>query len=436
MSWLRPLRRSGGRPTFFRIYLLGGTVLLAVGLLFYFQSLTRRVEAQTEAMSSLVANVIALSTLAVETSPDSSAHTMLQEQLRSLNFPVILTDVAGLPLAWNARVGVPPLSISRLEQEDLETPGPELARVLEVLRDMDAQHTPVPMTRPGSDEALILLHYGSPGLLAELRWTPWITIAVGLLFGLTALLMLRGQKRAEEGFIWAGMAKETAHQMGTPLSSLVGWMELMREESQVGRTEAVVPRELFEEVLHEVGRDAERLNRVAARFSQIGSKPRLARASVLPVVQATVDYFRRRVPEGFRLELQGADDLPEVQLNAELMGWVLENLIKNAMNAADKEHGRVRVEVGARGDGIEIRVRDNGRGVQPGMEERIFRPGVSTRTRGWGLGLPLSRRIVESYHGGRLDLTWTQPGEGAEFAVRLPGAPPETAATRTASAPA
>jgi len=145
------------------------------------------------------------------------------------------------------------------------------------------------------------------------------------------------------------------------------------------------------------------------------------------VVEQTADYFRTRLPRQANtvvLEFEAAADLPPVMINEVLLGWVIENLIKNAVNAADKKEGRVRlaVESAAGGRRVAVVVRDNGSGIRPGLEGQIFRPGVSTRQRGWGLGLALSQRIVRDYHGGKLELTWTSPGEGAEFTLTLPAA--------------
>lgn len=413
--------RRAHPPTFLRIYLLAGSVVLAVALLLYFHSLARRLDEQTDTMGGLVARVIAYTALTVESAPDSPTEQQFHGVIRSLPFPVIVTHVSGLPLTWNARVGVPNLSADALLSENLEHPSPTLAKLLHIQAAMDRHHAPLAMTEPATGDTLMYLHYGSPPLAGELRWMPWLTIGVAGLFGLVALFIIRSVKRAEESFIWAGLAKETAHQMGTPLSSLIGWVEVLRDEVKAGGE--TVPRRVLDEVLGEVEQDTQRLHRVAARFSQIGSRPKLQAGAVEPVVASTVEYLRRRLPEGVALELATESGSPEVLLNAELLGWVVENLVKNAINAVDPGTGRIEVRLGpGSGGGVEIQVRDNGRGIPPGQEDRIFRPGVSTRPRGWGMGLPLARRIVEQYHGGRLDLVGSEVGVGSTFRVALPPA--------------
>lgn len=415
-------------PTLLRAYLLGGAAVLAVGFLLYFQTLTRRVEMQTDAMSEIVARFVMVAATTVSQLENTDAAIHYRDIMQRLDFPVILSDTRGRPMVWNARqVGVPDRDVAEISAIDLANPDPEYAEVIALQARLDAMHEPIPLRYPGTGEPLGFVHYGSPGLIRELRWTPWVAIVTAALFGLSALASFRAIKRAEQGFVWAGLAKETAHQMGTPISSLMGWAEVLRGELREEGGEVRISPELFQEVVTEIERDAERLNRVAARFSQIGSAPRLVRGSVIETIAQTVDYFRARLPrEGSRvsLEFDPPGSLPEVAFNHELLSWVLENLIKNAINAADKSEGTVRVSATAEGTGrgVRIAVRDNGRGVTPGMERTIFRPGVSTRPRGWGLGLPLSQRIVTEYHGGRLDLSWTEPGRGAEFSIHLPAA--------------
>ena len=428
---LRPWRIRTSKPALARVYLLLGAILLAVGLLVYFQTLSIRLEDQAEDNGRLAAELVAFSTLAMQLAPDTTIVDRFTETLQGLNFPVVITNDVGRPLAWNDHVSERTLSQREILSENLNRPGPVMKTVLDELREMDRRHEALAILPPASDAPISMyLHYGSPDLLGELRLIPWITILIAAVFGFVGLLILRSIKRAEQSLIWAGLAKESAHQMGTPISSLMGWMEVLKDEVRFGPDGAALPRELFEEVVREIGQDADRLNRVAARFSQIGSRPRLVREPVRPMVEETVAYFRRRIPRGVELSAEVDEGAPEAEVNRELIVWVLENLIKNAMNAVG-EGGRVAVSVrGVReGKAVAISVRDNGKGVAPGMERLIFRPGVSTRTRGWGLGLPLSRRIVEEYHRGRLDLTWTEEGKGAEFRLLLPAAGPRLPGT-------
>jgi hypothetical protein len=421
--------RGGGKyplaPTLLRVYLLVGVAVLAVAFLLYFQSLTKRLDAQTEAMSEVVARFVMVAATTVPQLDDTTSAIQFNDVVRRLDFPVILSDDTGRPMFWNeSQVRVPELTDAELF-EDAPTAAEKVAAVTRLQERLDTAHEPIPLLLPASRDTFAFVHYGSPPLSRELKWVPWVAIGVAALFGFTALFSLRSIKRAEQGFIWAGMAKESAHQMGTPISSLMGWVEVLRTEVSGDEETVRVPGELYREVVGEIERDAQRLNRVAARFSQIGSTPKLVRESPADVVQQTVDYFEHRLPRQrsrVTLDLETEAGLPLVPLNRELITWVLENLIKNAMDAADKPEGRVAIRVGRDGgSGVSIVVRDNGRGVSPGMEKQIFRPGVSTRRRGWGLGLALAHRIVSEYHRGRLELTWTQLGQGAEFTIFLPG---------------
>jgi hypothetical protein len=427
--WRRRLRAGSTRPaapTLLRVYLLVGVTVLAVAFLLYFQSLTRRVDDQTELMSEMLARFVVVAASMVADRSDTTAAVMYQDVVRRANFPIILSDHRGMPMLWNeSQVPVPLPPLGDLFEADPADPPPDVRRVLLLQESLDGHHDPIPLRNPADSTVFGYVHYGSPALSRELRWVPWVTIVTAALFGFTALAALRSIKRSELSFIWAGLAKESAHQMGTPISSLLGWVEVLREERAGASGKVEVDPELYAEAVTEIERDADRLNRVAARFSQIGSAPRLTVGGVEETVRQTVDYFQRRMPRQgstVALSLEMTDDLPEVRRNTVLLGWVLENLIKNAVNAADKNEGRIHVTARRDGSAVRISVRDNGRGVKAGMEGQIFRPGVSTRDRGWGLGLALSRRIVGDYHGGRLELTWTEEGKGAEFTLTLPAA--------------
>jgi signal transduction histidine kinase len=415
-------------PTLLRVYLMVGTALLAVAFLLYFQSLTRRVDEETDLMSELFAQFVVVAATMVSDDPESAeGASKYRDVMRRVNFPIILSDPRGVPMVWNeSQIKVPLVEeidqILNMHPDSLSEP---IARVKALQDELDREHPPIRLTRPGSTVLLGHVHYGTPSLSNELKWVPWLTIGVATLFGITALAGLRSIKRSEQSFVWAGLAKESAHQMGTPISSLLGWAELLRDRASDQSDPVEVPRAFYDEITTEIERDAQRLNRVAARFSQIGSAPQLKLGSVEPVVTQTVEYFERRLPTAapIAMKLELDPSLPDVRFNKELLGWVLENLIKNAVNAIEKG-GVVSLAVGSGQDdrGVRIKVRDTGRGIPSRLEKEIFRPGVSTRPRGWGLGLALSRRIMVDYHGGKLDLTWTREGEGAEFTITLPPA--------------
>jgi signal transduction histidine kinase len=240
-------------------------------------------------------------------------------------------------------------------------------------------------------------------------------VAIMLLAGLTwfGLKIMQGTERS---LLWVGMARETAHQLGTPISALVGWIEYMRLKSpdipQLGR------------LANEMDRDLGRLRQVVDRFSQIGSLPELHLQDPNNVIRFIADYFTPRLPKEDRkvvidLDLQVVADIP---LNRELFGWVLENLIKNALDAMERKDGRITITsraTGRLGQDVRIDVEDNGRGIPAQHQRDVFLPGWTSKKRGWGLGLALARRIVEQYHGGKIWLDYSRLGEGTGFSILL-----------------
>jgi signal transduction histidine kinase len=209
------------------------------------------------------------------------------------------------------------------------------------------------------------------------------------------------------------MAKETAHQLGTPLSSLMGWLERLKSAIPVSPAQM--------DTLHEMERDVERLNKVAARFSKIGSKPDLKEENVTAVIEGVIQYISRRLPRsGKRVELLlETPDEYRARINRELFEWVVENLTKNALDAMEEPSGKISFAIAEAGTKLTIDVTDTGKGIDPKFHKEIFRPGYSTKKRGWGLGLSLSKRIIEDYHRGKLFVKSSLPGEGTTFRIRL-----------------
>jgi signal transduction histidine kinase len=269
------------------------------------------------------------------------------------------------------------------------------------------------------------IHYGDSELVSRVSLASLVQIVALLLFALVGYIGYRNIKRSEQRSIWVGMTKETAHQLGTPLSSLSGWLELIRHQLEgEARQESQASLERIGQMVGEMQRDMDRLKQIASRFSQIGSVPELEPTDVGAVLEKTIGYFTSRGPQfgQHRIHFERQPDVPAIPLNAELMSWAFENLFKNAMDALEGEAGAIRIHLGMLPErpGVRITFQDEGRGIEPENINRIFEPGFSTKKRGWGLGLAFVKRIVEEYHRGRISVVQSAPGGGTTFEIVLP----------------
>jgi len=296
---------------------------------------------------------------------------------------------------------------------DLETAEGQAA-VREYSRRLDVRHPPV-------QNADVSLHYGDTPEVLRLRYIPWLQVAGLLLTVVVGVTMIRYQRRVEGERAWTAMARELAHQLGTPISSLQGWLELLRlpPEEQPG--------ELGEgEIAGGIEEDLLRLERISHRFELIGRDPELQTLSLKSLVEDLERYIQSRLPRfgpGVQLRVEIPSDLPMVKANEVLLTWALENVVKNALDALAGRGGRITIRAREliESDMVELSVEDDGPGVQLEVRDRIFEPGVTTKSGGWGVGLALSRRIVEVAHRGRIELLDTRGG-GATFQLRLPAA--------------
>ncbi len=251
------------------------------------------------------------------------------------------------------------------------------------------------------------LFYGNSQLLGMLRWFPVVQLLVIAIFAIFAYITLRSTKHDEQNRIWIGQAKETAHQLGTPTSSLLGWLEYLRGQP------------IDQAAVTEMESDLKRLMKVVDRFSKIGSETSLTTLNVNELVGESVLYFRSRIPKNVSLRYNGLAIAPlEGRVNEALFEWVVENLLKNALDALAGK-GEIDVRISDDNDHIYIDVSDTGKGIAKANRDRIFQPGFSTKTRGWGLGLSLSRRIVEEYHHGKIAVLSSEVGKGTTMRITL-----------------
>ena len=319
--------------------------------------------------------------------------------IQKTTFPLIQTDAELNPVTWKG------LSIDSRDHSD-----EALLKVSNYIQRMDREIEPVPIKY--QDKVLGYLYFGDSKLIMQLRWLPYIQISLIVFFIALGLVGYANIKRSEQRHIWVGMAKETAHQLGTPLSSLMGWLEWLRSGKIIKK----------EEIYSEIEKDLKRLQIVTKRFSQIGSKPDLVTVNIEEILKEAVAYIRRRTPQlGRQVKITELyQQVPPVAINSGLFQWAVENVMKNGLDAIDKKEGLMEVKLGLKENRklIYIEVADNGKGIE-GSKKKIFKPGFSTKKRGWGLGLTLAKRIIEDYHRGKLFVKDSRPGIGTVIRIEL-----------------
>ena len=267
------------------------------------------------------------------------------------------------------------------------------------------------------------IFYKESELFRYMTYFPYFILFVLLTFMGIGYVSVTSARQAEQNRVWVGLAKETAHQLGTPISAIVAWIEHLRGLSQND------PAKL--DILGELENDVDRLDLIADRFSKIGSAPKLVSANVYHELLKTKVYMERRAPRRVKFDFPDRNSAPMyISINSHLFNWVMENLIRNSLDAMEGE-GTISVEVDKQGSFVCINVSDSGKGIPQGLQKKVFTPGFTTKKRGWGLGLSLARRIIEEYHGGKIFVKESSAEKGTTFSIKLPAGEPITAENST-----
>ena len=275
-------------------------------------------------------------------------------------------------------------------------------KAVSFLHDLKSENEPIVIEYvPGKFQKL---YYGNSALLNKLKYYPVALVLIIVLFGGLVYNFYRSTKMATQNKLWAGMAKETAHQIGTPLSSLIGWVELLKSEN------------VDESTTFEIEKDIERLQTITDRFSKIGSEPKLENKDIVAETFQSYDYLQSRFSKQIEFSFKAPKAPIMVSLNPTLHSWTIENLVKNAIDAM-KGKGKLALEIEQEGDSVKINVSDTGNGIQKKQFKTIFEPGFTTKKRGWGLGLSLTKRIVEEYHKGTIKVLNSEIGKGTTMQV-------------------
>jgi anti-sigma regulatory factor (Ser/Thr protein kinase) len=388
-----------------KVALLIFAFAIVAGTLWYTHTIVRDLEANQKHIASVF--VKSIDYIGSNKTQPGDYSFVLEEVINNIDFPLILSDAADEPLQPYS------LNVKNIALDSSLSPNEQRLYLKKLMAEMDEMN---PKIRSEISESLILnyVHYGESKLITRLRLLPYIEISVVALWILIGYISFSYIKRSEQSSIWVGMARETAHQLGTPISSMMGWVELLKHQTGTSDPKII-------ETLHDMDNDLQRLQKIASRFSRIGSKPDLKDEDLVEVIERVLQYFQRRIPQtGKKVQLSLEYKSPIiVQINSELFEWVIENLIKNGLDAIENGSGRITISLSERQKSVNIDVTDTGKGIDMTYRKEVFRPGFSTKKRGWGLGLSLSQRIIETYHSGKLTLKDSKPGIGTTFRIKL-----------------
>ena len=272
---------------------------------------------------------------------------------------------------------------------------------------MKGQNEPILVSYKDVKEATVLyIHYRDSDLLNKLKFYPVALILILFLFASVIYLFFKSNKVAEQNKLWTGMAKETAHQIGTPLSSLLGWIEILRLENT------------DENTIKEIENDVHRLNTIADRFSKIGSIPKLELHNIVTATNTSFNYLKSRSSKQVEFNFESSTTEILANVNLQLFSWVIENLVKNAIDAMEGK-GKIVLSIKESDKHVNISISDSGKGIPKNLQQKIFSPGYTTKKRGWGLGLSLAKRIIEDYHNGKISVLKSELNKGTTFSILL-----------------
>ncbi len=397
--------------------LVGIGILISATVLLYTQYLVRQLRDQEERIVKFYANTIqhyaeiglAQDTSDTENTKEQDYTYYLEAITPTINFPVIIAEPDDEPAK-------PYLSSSLNVLDSATASKMSEQQVYYVLKATMAEMREIypPLEIKLGQMVIQKVYYANSNLIRNLMLFPYIEILVVAGFIFLGYIAFNYVRTAEQSNVWVGLAKEAAHQLGTPLSSLLAWLEITKLDAENP--------EQVREIVSQMEQDVERLSKISHRFSKIGSLPEMKEENISSIIANVIIYFERRLPNlGKRVKIKKSiQDNINLRINSELFEWVIENLVKNAAEAMESSGGIIDILLEQRTTKTVILVCDNGKGMTPKVKREVFKPGFSTKKRGWGLGLSLCKRIIEDYHGGKIYVKDTAPGKGTVFAIELP----------------
>lgn len=370
--------------------LLLAAAAIALASLLYTNNLVEKLKDEERQKAKVWADALKVMTASIDDS-DIDATFPLSVVMANNTIPVIATLQDGSINAYR-----------NLDSNKVEDP----AYLQKRLAEMKDANEPIEIAF--TNEEKIIIYYENSFLLTKLKYYPYVQLTIIALFLLVSYFAFSYSRRSEQNQVWVGMSKETAHQLGTPLSSLVAWLELMKDGDE----------SMYPAALEEMKNDVNRLELITERFSKIGSVPVLSEMPVVEVVRHTVNYLQKRLSSKVEFELIDLSEGAKAPINEPLFAWVIENLTKNAVDAMEGE-GKIEYVISTKDNSVILEVSDNGKGIPSNKFQTIFKPGYTTKRRGWGLGLSLVKRIVENYHRGSIIVKESTPGKRTTFKISI-----------------
>lgn len=373
---------------------LFGTILIT-GLFYYSNSLSRELRKDNREVVKLYAEIIAS---AVNEDSNSNIDFIFENIIKKIKFPIIQSDVEKTPQLW-----------TNLPKEIATE-----SEILSFVKLMDENNRPIPLVYSNENSNPITfgyLHYGDSSLIQKIKIWTYVEIILLLVFIFIGFAGFSFIRNSEKQNIWVGLSRETAHQLGTPVSALIGWLDYLKKEKKD-----------ITNVLPEIESDINRLQQVSRRFSKMGSKTEVEVFNLSNRVNYVLDYLRKRMPKlGGKVEfINQIDDDIKIKANGTLISWAVENLIRNGIDSIKNKRGKVKIRLKQETYKIKIQVIDNGCGIPKKDWKNIFRPGFTTKNSGWGLGLSLCQRIINEVHKGKIYVLQSSPNDGTTIEVSIP----------------
>ena len=402
-------KKASKRHRLITAYFIIGSVILIFAFIWYTNLLLQDIRKDIQIVPDLYSKFLGLP--ADVNMEDFLFQYFIDEIIPRIEYPIILTDSLKTPFSWEN------IDIEKKEFSQLSTR--KQKKLLSMVKKMEAHKSVIPLKFNMEDEKVFsYVFYGDSKTMIRLKMMPYIEMVVIFIFVLLGVYGIFAIKRNERDLLWVGLAKETAHQFGTPLSSLGGWLNILSIKLEESGND---PEMLI--MLEYMNADVDRLSKIAARFGKVGSVIKRQPSNLHNIILDTIGHFQHRLPtisQKIDIKFESKIEEKDILVDPDLIKWSLENMIKNAIDAMQSKGGIIHIKAFSQGKETYVHIKDEGVGLPKSMHKRIFYPGITSKERGWGLGLSLAKRIIEEFHNGKIKVLESEIDKGTTFEIVLP----------------